>query len=147
MKLLESIVNKQFVEAKEEIYKHLNELFEKKIGEVKKYAAAKMFEQFEELREAKMSSNRIRMGRIVKIRRRIRRNKKGKIVVQRNVRRSALKGFRITGNTVRRIPSIKRIKKARKLKRYWRTKGKARKGRTLLKRRMSLRRRKGMGIR
>jgi hypothetical protein len=147
MKLLESIVNKQFVEAKEEIYKHLNELFAKKIGEVKKYAAAKMFEKFEELREAKMSSNRIRMGRIVKIRRRIRRNKKGKIVVQRNVRRSALKGFRITGNTVRRIPSIKRIKKARKLKRYWRTKGKARMGRTLLKRRMSLRRRKGMGIR
>lgn len=147
MKLLESIVNKQYIEAKEEIYQRLNEIFSRKIGEAKKYTAAKMFEEFEELREAKLSSNRIRMGRIVKIRRRIRRNKKGKIVVQRNVRRSALKGFRITGNTVRRIPSIKRIKKARKLRRYWRTKGKAKIGRTLLKRRMSLRRRKGMGIR
>ena len=147
MKILESIVDKNFINAKDEIYKKLNEIFQKRVSEVKKYTAAKMSEEFEQLSEARKSTNRIRMGRVVKIRRRIRRNKKGKITVQRNVRRSALKGFRITGNTVKRIPAIQRIKKARKLKRYWRTKGKARMGRTLLKRKMSLRRRKGMGIR
>ncbi len=45
------------------------------------------------------------MGRITKIRRRIRRNKKGRIVVQRNVRKSGIKGYRISGNTVKRIPA------------------------------------------
>jgi hypothetical protein len=87
------------------------------------------------------------MGRVVKIRRRIRRNKKGRIIVQKNVRKSAIKGYRISGNTVRRVPAIQRINKARKLKRYWKTKGRAKLGRTLLKRKMSLRRRKSMGIR
>jgi hypothetical protein len=39
-----------------------------------------------------------------------------------------------------------RIQKARKLKRYWKTKGRAKLNRTLLKRKMSLRRRTSMGI-
>ena len=86
------------------------------------------------------------MGRIKKIRRRIRRNAKGRIIVQRNVRKSAIKGYRLSGGTVRRIPAIERIKKARKLKRYWKTKGRAKLTRTLMKRRMSIRRRKSMGI-
>ena len=38
------------------------------------------------------------------------------------------------------------IQKARKLKRYWKTKGKAKLRRTLLKRKMSIRRRTSMGI-
>jgi hypothetical protein len=96
----------------------------------------------EELNEA----NIVRQGRIQKIRRRIRRNAKGRIIVQRNVKRSAIKGFRISGNTVKRIPAMARINKARKLKRYWKTKGKAKLGRTLLKRKMSMRRRQSMGI-
>ena len=37
------------------------------------------------------------MGKIQKIRRRIRRNAKGRIVVQKNKRRSAIKGYRISG--------------------------------------------------
>jgi hypothetical protein len=115
------------------------------LGEAKKYVAAQVYEEVEILDEAP-NSNRIKMGRVVKIRRRIRRNKKGKIVVQRNIRRSAIKGFRVSGNTVKRIPAIQRIQKARKLKRYWKTKGKAKLGRTLLKRKMSMRRRKGMGL-
>jgi len=97
----------------------------------------------EELDEA----NIIRTGRITKIRRRIRRNKQGRIIVQKNVRKSAIKGYRLTGNRVVRIPTIQRIQKARKLKRYWKTKGKAKLRRTLLKRKMSIRRRTSMGIR
>jgi hypothetical protein len=86
------------------------------------------------------------MGRITKIRRRIRRNKKGRIVVQRNVRKSAVKGFRLSGNKVVRISAMQRINKTRKLKRYWKTKGRARLNRTLMKRKMSNQLRKSMGI-
>jgi hypothetical protein len=91
-------------------------------------------------------ANVMRTGRIQKIRRRIRRNKKGQIVVQKNTKRSAVKGFRVSGNSVVRIPAIQRIQKSRKLKRYWKTKGKSKLRRTLLKRKMSLRRRTSMGI-
>ena len=87
------------------------------------------------------------MGRVQKIRRRIRRNTKGRIVVQKNVRRSGVKGFRISGNTVKRIPAIERLKKARLLKRSWKTTRRAKIRRTLLKRKMSMRRRSSMGLR
>jgi hypothetical protein len=86
------------------------------------------------------------MGRVQKIRRRIRRNKKGKIIVQKNVRKSALKGYRLSGNTVKRIPATTRLRKARLLKRAWKTTRRAKLRRTLLKRKMSMRRRKSMGL-
>jgi hypothetical protein len=106
--------------------------------------AANIYEWVEEeLDEA----NVMRMGRITKIRRRIRRNAKGRIVVQKNVRKSAIKGYRLSGNRIVRIPTIQRLQKSRKLKRYWKTKGKAKLRRTLMKRSISLRRRKSMGIR
>ena len=57
------------------------------------------------------------------------------------------RGYRISGNTVKRITAIQRINKSRKLKRYWKSKGRAKLGRTLLKRKMSNIRRKSMGIR
>jgi hypothetical protein len=145
MKFLDLVVQNKLTEAKEEIFKCLDEVARQKLAEAKKYVAAQVYEEVEILDEAP-NSNRIRMGRVVKIRRRIRRNAKGRIVVQRNIRKSALKGFRVSGNTVKRIPAIQRIQKSRKLKRYWKTKGKAKLGRTLLKRKMSMRRRKGMGL-
>jgi hypothetical protein len=86
------------------------------------------------------------MGRIQKIRRRVRRNAKGKIVVQKNVKRSGIKGYRMSGNTVKRIPAIERIRKARLLKRSWKTTRRAKIRRTLLKRKMSMRRRASMGL-
>ena len=98
----------------------------------------------EQLDEA--STNVIKMGRVKKIRRRIRRNAQGRIIVQKNIRKSAIKGYRVSGSTVKRIPAIERIQKTRKLKRYWKTKGKAKLRRTLLKRKMSIRRRTSMGI-
>lgn len=141
---IESILKGKLIEAKEELLERLNEIASKKLEEAKKYVASDMLEEYEEvLGEA----NIIKMGRVLRIRRRIRRNKKGKIVVQKNRRKSAIKGYRLSGNTIKRIPATARISKARKLKRYWKTKGKAKMKRTLLKRKMSLRRRKSMGIR
>lgn len=142
MNLVNLIIEGKYAEAKELIYSLLYDIAEKRIQEAKRIIAVDIYEEMEELNEA----NIVRQGRIQKIRRRIRRNAKGRIVVQRNVRRSAIKGFRISGNTVKRIPAMARINKARKLKRYWKTKGKAKLGRTLLKRKMSMRRRKSMGI-
>jgi hypothetical protein len=104
-----------------------------------------MFEEVLELDEA--NANIIKMGRITKVRRRIRRNAKGRITVQKNVRKSGIKGYRISGNTVKRIPATVRLKKARLLKRSWKTTRKAKLRRTLLKRKMSMRRRSSLGLR
>jgi hypothetical protein len=140
---IESFIRGKIIEAKVEILERLNEIAAKKLEEAKKYIASDMFEEVEELLD---EGNILRMGRVLKIRRRIRRNKKGRIVVQRNVRKSAIKGYRLSGNTVKRIPATARIQKARKLKRYWKTKGRSKMKRTILKRKMSIRRRKSMGI-
>lgn len=144
MNLIDLIAQNKLSEAKELIYKQLNNIAAEVLDELKPIVVENTY--VEVIDEAG-SPNRIKMGRVVKIRRRIRRNKKGRIVVQRNVRKSAIKGYRLSGNSVKRVPAIQRINKARKLKRYWKTKGKAKLGRTLLKRKMSMRRRQSMGIR
>ncbi len=142
MRLVDLIGQGKFAEAKEFIQLQIEEIAKKRLVEAKKIIAADIYEEVEEIDEANIK----RMGRIQRIRRRIRRNAKGRIIVQRNVKRSAIKGFRISGNTVKRIPAMQRINKARKLKRYWKTKGRAKLNRTLLKRKMSMRRRQSMGI-
>jgi hypothetical protein len=143
MNFIELISQNKLSEARDVIFAHMNSVVAKRLEEEKRAIAVDIYDSVEDLVEA----NIVKQGRIQKIRRRIRRNAKGRIVIQRNVRRSAIKGFRITGNTVKRIPATARIQKARKLKRYWKTKGRARMNRTLLKRKMSMRRRKSMGIR
>jgi len=144
MSVLDSIIHSQLGEAKDIIFARMNELVAKRLSEAKRYVVADMFEEVE-LDEA--SSNIVKMGRIQKIRRRIRRNKKGRIIVQRNVRRSSIKGYRISGNSVKRITATARIHKARMLKRSWKTTRKSKLRRSLLKRKMSMRRRSSMGIR
>jgi len=143
MSVLDSIIHRQLGEAKDIIFARMNELVAKRLSEAKRYLVADMFEEVE-LDEA--SSNIVKMGRIQKIRRRIRRNKKGRIIVQRNVRRSGIKGYRISGNSVKRITATARIHKARMLKRSWKTTRKSKLRRSLLKRKMSMRRRSSMGI-
>jgi hypothetical protein len=143
MNFIELISHNKLSEARDIIFAHMNSVVAKRLEEEKRAIAVDIYDVVEDLVEA----NIVKQGRIQKIRRRIRRNAKGRIVVQRNVRRSAIKGYRISGNTVKRIPATARIQKARKLKRYWKTKGRARMNRTLLKRKMSMRRRKSMGIR
>jgi len=145
MNLINLIAEGRLVEAKELIYAQLNQIAGQKFEQLKPIVAESQYEEVEVLDEAK-GGNVVKMGRVQKIRRRIRRNKKGKIIVQRNVRRSAIKGYRLSGSKVVRISAQERINKTRKLKRYWKTKGRARLTRTLMKRRMSMQRRKGMGI-
>jgi hypothetical protein len=145
MTLVDLIAQNRLSEAKKIIFNRLDEISAEHLEEEKAYVASTTYgkiEDDEQLDEA----NVMRTGRIQKIRRRIRRNKKGQIVVQKNTKRSAVKGFRVSGNSVVRIPAIERIQKSRKLKRYWKTKGKSKLRRTLLKRKMSLRRRTSMGI-
>ena len=143
MTFLESIIHRKLDEARDIIYARLSEITAQRLEEAKRYVAADMFEDVQ-LDEA--SANVIKMGRIQKIRRRIRRNAKGRIIVQRNVKRSGIKGYRISGNTVKRISATSRIHKARMLKRSWKTTRKSKLRRSLLKRKMSMRRRSSMGI-
>jgi len=145
MKFVDLILSNKLDEAKNILRSRLDEIVSKRLQEAKRYVAEDMLEEVEELDEAG-NPNIIKMGRVNKIRRRIRRNAKGRIVVQKNVRKSGIKGYRISGNTVKRIPATVRLKKARLLKRSWKTTRKAKLRRTLLKRKMSMRRRSSLGL-
>ena len=146
MRFVDLILSNKLDEAKSILRSRLDEIVSKRLQEAKRYVAEDMLEEVEELDEAG-NANIIKMGRINKIRRRVRRNAKGRIVVQKNVRKSGIKGYRISGNTVKRIPATVRLKKARLLKRSWKTTRKAKLRRTLLKRKMSMRRRSSLGLR
>jgi hypothetical protein len=146
MNLIDLIIQGKLDEAKKCCCDRLKEIASKRLQEAKQYVVADMFEEIEEQLDEKRNPNIIKMGRITKIRRRIRRNAKGRIVVQKNKRRSGIKGYRISGNTVKRIPATVRLKKARLLKRSWKTTRRAKLRRTLLKRKMSMRRRASMGL-
>lgn len=145
MSFVKSLIDNKLDEAKEKLFAHLNEIVAKRLAEAKRYVAEDMFEEV--LDEAKRNTNIIKQGRIQKIRRRIRRNAKGRIVVQKNVKRSGIKGYRISGNTIKRIPATVRLRKARLLKRSWKTTRRAKLRRTLVKRKMSMRRRSSIGLR
>ena len=145
MNFIDLIVSGKLDEAREALTHRLNEITAKRLQEAKRYVQADTFEELEEA--VKRNPNIIRQGRIQKIRRRIRRNAKGRIVVQKNKRRSGIKGYRIVGSTVRRIPAATRLRKARLLKRSWKTTRRAKLRRSLLKRKMSMRRRASIGLR
>ena len=146
MSLVDLIVSGRLAEAREVVFAILDVMSSERLQEEKIVVGQDTYTLVEEVLD-EASTNVIKMGRIKKIRRRIRRNAQGRIIVQKNIRKSAIKGYRVSGSTVKRIPAIQRIQKARKLKRYWKTKGKAKLRRTLLKRKMSIRRRTSMGIR
>lgn len=153
MNFVDLILQNRLDEAKELIFARLDDIASVRMEEAKPYITDAMFEEIEVdeevLEEAakKRNPNIVKMGRITKVRRRIRRNKKGRIVVQRNIKKSGLKGYRISGNTVKRIPAIVRLRKARLLKRSWKTTRKSKLRRTMMKRKMSMRRRKSIGLR
>ena len=150
MSFVDHIIQFKLDEARDAIFARLDELVAQKLEEAKPFVVDATFEEveWEELDEAtkKRNPNIQKMGRVLKIRRRIRRNKKGRIIVQRNVRKSGIKGYRMSGSTVRKIPATVRIAKARKLKRSWKTTRRAKLKRTLFKRKMSMRRRASMGL-
>jgi hypothetical protein len=151
MNFIDNLLEGKLDDFKNNIFNRLNEITKQRLAEAKRYVAEDMLEEVEELDEAvkKRNPNIIKMGRVQKIRRRIRRNAKGKIVVQKNRRRSGIKGYKIAGkgNTVKRISAVDRLRKARLLKRSWKTTRRAKLRRTLLKRKMSMRRRASLGLR
>ena len=141
MSFLQKIIEGKLEEAKQELFNRLDEIAARRLDDLKEEI---------DLTEAvpKRNPNIIKMGRVQKIRRRIRRNAKGRIVVQKNRRRSGVKGYRIAGkgNVVRRIPAVERLRKQRLLKRSWKTTRRAKLRRTLLKRKLSMRRRASLGL-
>lgn len=145
MNFITKIIEGKLEEAKQSIFESLYKKVSLKLEE-SKYNISKDIYDFQEIDEAR-NPNIIKMGRIQKIRRRVRRNAKGRIVVQKNIRRSGIKGYKISGNTVKRIPAAVRLRKARLLKKSWKTTRRAKLRRTLLKRKMSMRRRTSMGLR
>ncbi len=140
MNFVKALVANKLDEAKQHLMNRLNEIASQRLKEAKNYVVEDMLEEAS-------NPNIIKQGRIQKIRRRIRRNKAGRIVVQKNRRRSGIKGYRIAGNRVVRISATTRLRKARLLKRSWKTTRRAKIRRTLLKRKMSMRRRSSMGLR
>jgi hypothetical protein len=140
--MIDDIIRQRFEDAKDRIFASLDEMLERKLIALKRTIAS---DYFEELSEA-FNPNRQKVGRIIKIRRRIRRDKKGKMVIQKNKRKSAIKGFRISGNKVVRVSAVSRMKKSRNLKKFWRSTGRSKLRRTLLKRKMSMNRRKAIGL-
>jgi hypothetical protein len=149
MSFVDHIIQSKLDEARDAIFARLDEIVAQKLEEAKPFVVDEIFEEveWEDLDEAvKRNPNIQKIGRVLKIRRRIRRNAKGRIVVQRNVRKSGIKGYRLSGSTVRKIPATVRIAKARKLKRSWKTTRRAKLRRTLMKRKMSMRRRASIGL-
>ena len=145
MTFVDLLFQNRLDEAKEKLIAHLGAITAARLEEAKRYVASENYEEVE-IDEAR-NPNLVKMGRITKVRRRIRRNAKGRIVVQKNTRRSGIKGYRLSGNTVKRIPATVRLRKARLLKRSWKTTRRAKLRRSLLKRKMSMRRRASMGLR
>lgn len=128
-----AIVAGQGVLAKKIIIEALNTIVEAKLDVLRKVVADRTYTNIEE-------GNRVKQGRVVLIRRRIR---KGKL--QRNIRRSAVKGFTLRRGKITRIPVAKRIHMRIVQKRASR-KRKAHLQQTLRKRKLSLRKRKALGI-
>lgn len=135
------IIENKLVNAKEALNSLLHERITLRLNEERKEITNEIF------CEATRNPNIIRQGKIIRIRRRIRRNNKGKIVVQKNVRRSTIPGYRVSGSKLQRIPAIERIRRSRLLKRSWKTTRRAKLRRTLIRRKMSMQRRFSMGLR
>lgn len=141
MNFLELILQNKLSEAKDCITERLNTLSVQYLQEAKIYVAAELNET-----SYTRNPNIVRMGRIHKIRRRFRRNAQGRIVLQKNSRRSTVKGYRVKGNRVVRIPTVTRLMKARKLKLSWKTSRRAKLRRSIIRRRLTMRRRQAMGL-
>lgn len=135
---LELVVQKRLAEATPIFFKALDRIVERKLNRLRKLIGEVTFGEPQIIDEA---LNRMRQGRVVLIRRRIR---KGKL--QRNVRRSAVRGFTLRRGKITRIPVAKRIH-MRIVQRRAARKRKAHLQQTLRKRKLSLRKRKALGIR
>jgi len=137
MNFIELIANGKLTEAKSFIFERLEKIVAEKLEEKKVSVADDIYEWVEEeLDEA----NVMKMGRTKLIRRRIRQGK-----VQKNIRKSAVKGYTLKAGKLRRITAIQRVHMSRTQKRAAR-KRKTHIRTTVRKRARSILRRKTMGI-
>ena len=138
MNFIDLLLSNKLDEAKQELVSLINSTILNRLEEAKQYLAQSILDE---------DANIQRMGRITRIRRRIRRDSSGKIIIQKNATRSALKGYRISGRSIKRISAVARMRQSQQLKRAWRTSRRSHLSRTLLKRKMSMRRRYALGLR
>lgn len=136
--IIENILNKNFVEARKQIFEQLASIVAEQLAAYKKVVAENLHEEDEEQID---EANVMRQGRLKLIKVRIRGGK-----VQRRVKKSAVKGFTLRGGKLKRITSSQRIKMKRVQKRAA-IKRRAKMARTLMKRKRSMRKLKALGVR
>jgi hypothetical protein len=132
------LLNGNVLEAKEILQKKLNELADEKLTHRKAEIALSMFDVLDE-------ANVVKTGRTKVIKVRFRRNAKGRIVVQRRKKLSAVKGYTTRGGKlVRMSPSERRNRKLAARKSKFKRRAKLRQ--SIRKRTMTMRRRSSMGL-
>ena len=142
---IDAIFSGNLVEAKKILENRINDIIQEKLDDIKFDVASKMFEEydldFDYFREIITEGNIQRIGRVKLIKARIRGGK-----VQRRKRLSAVKGYTIRGGRMIRMSARERLNR-RMAARRAKYKIRAKRSQILRKRKISLRRRKAMGLR
>jgi hypothetical protein len=132
------LLNGNVLEAKEILQKKLDELADEKLTHRKAEIALSMFDVLDE-------ANVVKTGRTKVIKVRFRRNAKGRIVVQRRKKLSAVKGYTTRGGKlIRMSPAERRNRKLAARKSKFKRRAKLRQ--SIRKRTMTMRRRSSMGL-
>lgn len=145
MNFINLIIENKITEASDFLFDQLNKIASVKLQQEKVNIVNGLFVQEETEPAIIIEKNVVRQGRTKIIRRRIRRVG-GKIVVQKNIRKSAVKGYTLRAGKLRRITAQQKMR-MRLAQRRAAIKRRAKMRQSLRKRMMSLRRRKTLGIR
>lgn len=137
--LITQIMTGQFQDARASLFNQLDTIRDQSFVRMKAMIGDSLVPVTEEVKEL-TEADVMRRGRIKIIRRRIR---KGKL--QRNIKKSAVKGFTIKKGKMTRIPATQRIRMRMKARRAA-IKRRGKLQQALRKRKISLRKRKAMGI-
>jgi hypothetical protein len=137
--LITQIMTGQFQDARASLFNQLDTIRDQSFVRMKAMIGDSLVPVTEEVKEL-TEADVMRRGRIKIIRRRIR---KGKL--QRNIKKSAVKGFTIKKGKMTRIPAAQRIRMRMKARRAA-IKRRGKLQQALRKRKISLRKRKAMGI-
>jgi hypothetical protein len=138
MRLIDYILSGNLEKARELMEQRLEEIADQKLDELKKEIAK---EEYENMGVELDEGNIQRMGRTKLIRIRVRKGK-----VQRRKKLSAIPGFTIRRGRLTRMTSLERRHRKMGARRA-KIKRRSKLSQTLRKRRMSLRKRKAMGLR
>ena len=139
-KLIHNILTDQLEDCKELLDKHLKNLIDEKLNQVKIRLTAEMYHEIGVDVDVISEANVMKTGRTKLIRVRVRGGK-----VQRRIKKSNVPGFVLRGGKLKRMSSLER--RHRKMAaRKARFKRRAKLQQSLRKRRMSLRKRHAMGI-